>query len=46
MNFPGEAELTAIPDATSISIYIPSDLYWSAEDIALDLRQRIEQLKR
>jgi len=38
-------ELTAIPDATSISIYIPSDLYWRAEDIALDLRQRMEQLK-
>lgn len=38
-------ELTAIPDATSISIYIPSDLYWNAEETALDLRQRIEQLK-
>ena len=38
-------QFTAIPDATSISIFITSDLYWNAEDIALNLRQRIEQLK-
>ena len=38
-------QFTEIPDATSISIFITSDLYWNAEDIALNLRKRIEQLK-